>query len=125
MRHTVPSQPGKSLSWTVPAIGSVQSRRVTILTLWRLELQMVRLSYNCFSPCTVASSDAGRLTGQIRLWKAEAPRTLTTVGSIPIKGHVNGLAFSKDGKILVAACGQVRTLICIDASVMIYFLVTV
>ena len=49
---------------------------------------------------------SGAADGAVRLWRAEAPRTLTCVGSVPMAGHVNGLAFSSDGKLLFAACGQ-------------------
>ncbi len=50
---------------------------------------------------------AGSQDGFIRLWKCgENFRSLTPLMSVPVKGFVNSLAFSSDGKLLIAGLGQ-------------------
>lgn len=49
----------------------------------------------------------GSADGMLRVWKAEKDFTnISALGKIPIDGLVNGLAFSNDGKVLVAAVGR-------------------
>lgn len=41
------------------------------------------------------------------LWKSgQGFRTLESIFNIPIKGFINGLAFTSDGQHLIAAVGQ-------------------
>ena len=47
---------------------------------------------------------SGAADGVVRLWRAD--KSLTPVGTVPIEGHVNGLALTADGSVLVAATGQ-------------------
>ncbi|XP_026286964.1 U3 small nucleolar RNA-interacting protein 2 [Frankliniella occidentalis] len=50
---------------------------------------------------------SGSNNGQIMLWKTgQACRSLVSVFHIPVKGFINGLAFTSDGQYLVAAVGQ-------------------
>lgn len=53
------------------------------------------------------SFKAGSQDGFIRLWKCgDNFRTLTPLLSVPVCGFVNSLAFSSDGKMLIAGLGQ-------------------
>jgi len=47
---------------------------------------------------------SGAADGTVRLWRAD--NALTAVGTVPMDGHVNGLALSADGAVLVAGTGQ-------------------
>ncbi|XP_060081368.1 U3 small nucleolar RNA-interacting protein 2-like isoform X2 [Ylistrum balloti] len=50
---------------------------------------------------------SGSKDGCIRLWKAgENMKSLTPLFTVPVKGFVNSLTFSKDGDMLVAGIGQ-------------------
>jgi ribosomal RNA-processing protein 9 len=50
---------------------------------------------------------AGSQDGFIRLWKCgENFRSLTPLLTVPACGFVNALAFSSDGKLLIAGIGQ-------------------
>lgn len=50
---------------------------------------------------------SGSKDGCIRLWKAgENMKSLTPLFTVPVKGFVNCLKFSKDGNMLVAGIGQ-------------------
>lgn len=58
---------------------------------------------------------SGSGDGFLRLWRLASAsanprsasfRSIEAVGSIPLRGIVNGLAFSSDGRLLVAAVGQ-------------------
>ncbi|XP_069101612.1 U3 small nucleolar RNA-interacting protein 2-like [Argopecten irradians] len=52
-------------------------------------------------------ASAGSKDGCIRLWKAgENMKSLTPLFTVPVKGFVNCLKFSKDGNMLVAGIGQ-------------------
>ncbi|XP_057375125.1 U3 small nucleolar RNA-interacting protein 2-like isoform X1 [Daphnia carinata] len=52
-------------------------------------------------------ASAGSQDGFIRLWKCgENFRSLTPLFSVPVCGFVNSLAFSSDGKMLIAGLGQ-------------------
>jgi ribosomal RNA-processing protein 9 len=54
---------------------------------------------------------SGASDGAVRLWKVEknkmgGAQDLSCIGSLPVRGCVNGLAWSRSGKLLVAAVGQ-------------------
>lgn len=52
-------------------------------------------------------NEAGSQDGFIRLWKCgENFRNLSPLMSVPACGFVNSLAFSSDGKMLIAGLGQ-------------------
>ena len=43
----------------------------------------------------------------MRLWRCEsATRTFAPVAALPVPGFVNGLAFSRSGRFLMAGVGQ-------------------
>lgn len=49
----------------------------------------------------------GSTDGMLRVWKAEKNFTgISSLGQIPVEGALNGLAFSDDGRVLVAAVGR-------------------
>ncbi|XP_034239703.1 U3 small nucleolar RNA-interacting protein 2 [Thrips palmi] len=63
--------------------------------------------------CSVAAylntdlTASGSRNGKIMLWKSgQGFRTLESMFHIPIKGFINGLAFTSDGRHLIAAVGQ-------------------
>ncbi|XP_076357390.1 U3 small nuclear riboprotein factor 55K isoform X2 [Tachypleus tridentatus] len=63
--------------------------------------------------CSVASLQntdivaSGSHDGEVRIWKCgEDFRNFTLLGTVPIKGFINALQFTKDGKHLVAGVGQ-------------------
>eukprot|EP00613_Pedinella_sp_CCMP2098_P079199 CAMPEP_0171946358 /NCGR_PEP_ID=MMETSP0993-20121228/53179_1 /TAXON_ID=483369 /ORGANISM="non described non described, Strain CCMP2098" /LENGTH=548 /DNA_ID=CAMNT_0012589705 /DNA_START=26 /DNA_END=1672 /DNA_ORIENTATION=+ len=80
----------------IPVVGSTHSELP-----WISSLSSVR------GADLVAS---GSCDGFVRLWKASGvnggQRSLTAVAALPVPGFVNGLAFSRDGKLLLAATGQ-------------------
>ncbi|KAJ1525829.1 hypothetical protein ONE63_009030 [Megalurothrips usitatus] len=50
---------------------------------------------------------SGSMNGQIMLWKiGQGCRTLVSLFHIPMSGYINALAFTSDGKHLIAAIGQ-------------------
>jgi len=52
-------------------------------------------------------TQAGSQDGFIRLWKCgENFRSLTPILTVPACGFINALAFSSDGKLLIAGIGQ-------------------
>jgi len=60
---------------------------------------------------TYTNSDliaSGSMDGYVRLWKVdtESYRTIEPLFAVPVKGVVNSLAFSDDGKNLVVGAGQ-------------------
>ena len=51
--------------------------------------------------CASASSD-----GVVKLWGLTSNYHLLCIQSLPVIGHINGLAFSKTGRFLACAVGQ-------------------
>ncbi len=82
--------------------GGEQPEKVPDVTGW---LQSVAV---CRNSDLVAS---GASDGCVRVWrvgqnKMGGAQDLSCIGGLPVRGCVNGLAFSKSGQLLVAAVGQ-------------------
>lgn len=66
-----------------------------------------KLLLNSNTKYYIRSVSAGSRDGYIRLWKCgDNFRSLIPLMTVPARGFVNSLAFSSDGKMLIAGLGQ-------------------